>query len=169
MGLIVVGLGASMPYGLHLWQHYQKHESTDDAYVAGALIPVSARVQGTVVAVHVEDHQQVEAGQILAHLAPRDFEIRVKQAEVAVEVAAARLHREEIEVSMTQDSTRSSTARAAATVRAVHSALQEAQQRVNEMQARLRIRVAAVATAQADIDIWDTRLDTAGRALARMH
>jgi multidrug resistance efflux pump len=160
MGLIVVGPGASMPYGLHLWQHYQKHESTDDAYVAGALIPVSARVQGTVVAVHVEDHQQVEAGQILAHLAPRDFEIRVKQAEVAVEVAAARLHREEIEVSMTQDSTRSSTARAAATVRAVHSALQEAQQRV--AQAQLQQAQAELAAAQLQLDDTTLRAPIAG-------
>jgi len=123
MGLIVVVLGASMPYGLHLWQYYQTHESTDDAYVVGELIPVSARLQGTVVAVHVEDHQHVEAGQLLAQLDPRDFEMRVTQAEVAVEVAAARLRREEIEVAMTQDSTRSGTARAAATVRAAHSAL----------------------------------------------
>jgi membrane fusion protein, multidrug efflux system len=168
MGLVVVVLGASMPYGLHLWQYYQTHESTDDAYVVGELIPVSARLQGTVLAVHVEDHQQVEAGQVLAQLDPRDFEMRVKQAEVAVEVAAARLRREEIEVSITQDSTRSSTARAGATVRAAQSALQEAQQRVNEMQARLRIRIAAVAAAQADIDLWNTRIDTAGRALARM-
>jgi membrane fusion protein, multidrug efflux system len=168
MGLVVIGLGASMPYSLYLWQYYQTHESTDDAYVVGELIPVSARVQGTVVAVHIADHQQVEAGQVLAQLDPRDFEMRVKQAEVAVEVAAARLHREEIEVSMTQGSTRSSTARAGATVRAAHSALQEAQQRVNGMQARLRICVAAVAAAQADIDLWNTRLDTAGRALARI-
>jgi multidrug resistance efflux pump len=76
---------------------YQTHESTDDAYVAGELLPVSARVQGTVLAVHVEDHQLVQAGQVLIQLAPRDFEMRVKQAEVAVEVAAAHLHCEEIQ------------------------------------------------------------------------
>jgi hypothetical protein len=52
MGLVVVVLGASIPYSLHLWQYYQTHESTDNAYVAGELIPVSARFQGTVLAVH---------------------------------------------------------------------------------------------------------------------
>ena len=70
---------------------YQTHESTDDAYVAGELLPVSARVQGTVLAVHVEDHELVQAGQVLIQLAPRDFEMRVKQAEVAVEVAGGPL------------------------------------------------------------------------------
>jgi len=167
MGLIVV-LGVSMPPGLHLWRYYQTHESTDDAYVVGELIPISARVQGTVLAVHVADHQQVEAGQVLAQLDPRDFEMRVKQAEVAVEIAAARLHREEIEVAMARDSVRSGTARAGATLRAAQSALQETQQRMDEIQARLRVRLAAVAAAQADIDLWNTRLDTAGRAFARM-
>src|ERR687884_1764951 len=73
-GLLVVLLGMGAPYGLHLWRYYQTHESTDDAYVIGELIPVSTRVQGTVLAVHVEGHQQVEAGQVLAQLDPRDFE-----------------------------------------------------------------------------------------------
>ena len=40
MGLVVVGLGTSMPYGLQLWQYYQTHELTDNAYVVGELIPV---------------------------------------------------------------------------------------------------------------------------------
>jgi hypothetical protein len=29
MGLVVVVLGASIPYGLHLWQYYQTHEGLD--------------------------------------------------------------------------------------------------------------------------------------------
>ena len=116
MELVVIVLGASMPYGLHLWQYYQTYESIDNAYVTWELIPVSARLQGTVMAVPVENHQQVEDGQSLAQLDPHNFEMRIKQAEVAVEVAAACLQCEEIEVSMMQDSTRSSTARARSTI-----------------------------------------------------
>src|SRR5919205_51496 len=60
-GLLVVLLGMLTPYGWHLWQYYRTHESTDDAYVVGDIVPVSPQVNGTVVAVHVVDNQAVEA------------------------------------------------------------------------------------------------------------
>ena len=37
--LIVVVIAA--PYGWRLWQYYRDHESTDDAYVVGDIIPIS--------------------------------------------------------------------------------------------------------------------------------
>src|SRR5919198_3786270 len=83
-GLLVVLLGLGVPYGWHLWQYYQIHESTDDAYVVGHVVPISPQVNGTVLAVHIADHQTVEAEQVLAQLDARDFEARVKQAEAAV-------------------------------------------------------------------------------------
>src|SRR5262245_49008085 len=104
-GLLVVLLGIITPYGWQLWQYYRTHESTDDAYVVGDIVPVSPQVNGTVLAMHVVDNQPVETGQLLAQLDPRDFEVRVKQAEAAVAVAAANLRRAEIEVHLTQEST----------------------------------------------------------------
>ncbi len=83
-GLLVVLLGLSTPYGWQLWQYYQTHESTDDAYVVGDIVPMSPQVNGTVLAVHVVDNQTVEANSILAQLDPRDFEARVKQVQAAV-------------------------------------------------------------------------------------
>jgi membrane fusion protein (multidrug efflux system) len=167
-GLLLVLMGIGTPYGLRLWQYYRTHESTDDAYVVGDIVPISARVAGTVLSVHVEDHQQVEAGQILAQLDPRDFDIRVKQAEAAVAVAAAQLHRAELEVPLAQESTSSETDRTSATLQAARSRWREAQHRAEEAQARLRAREAAVAAAQADVDMWRARLDMAQRAFERM-
>ena len=69
-GLLVVLLGLSTPYGWQLWQYYQTHESTDDAYVVGDIVPMSPQVNGTVLAVHVVDNQTVEANSILAQLDP---------------------------------------------------------------------------------------------------
>jgi membrane fusion protein (multidrug efflux system) len=165
----VAVLGLSTPYGLRLWQYYQMHESTDNAAVVGELIPISARVNGTVLSVHVEDHQHVVAEQVLAQLDPRDLTTRVKQAEVAVAVATARLHRETLEVPLAQDSISSTTARARAVLLAAQSALREAQQRVQEVQARLRMRHAAMATAHAEVDMWSARLDTARLTFMRLH
>ena len=38
--LILIAVGT--PYGMQLWQYYQTHETTDDAYVIGDIVPISA-------------------------------------------------------------------------------------------------------------------------------
>lgn len=161
LGLLTVVLVVSVPYGWRLWQYYQSHESTDDAYVVGDIIPVSARLNGTVLAVHVREHQSVEAGQLLAQLDPRDFELRVQQAASAVAVAAARLRQVELEVPLARESTSSDAARSSASLRGTRSALQETRHRAEETRALLRTRQAAVAEAKADVDRGQARLDMA--------
>ena len=166
-GVVLVLLGVGVPYGWRLWEYYHTHESTDDAYVVGDIVPVSARIIGTVLAIHVEDHQQVEADQLLAELDPRDFAIRVQQAESAVAVAAAQVRRAELEVPLMQESTSSDTARTSATLRSAQSAQRESQLRIEEAQARLRTQEAAIATAQAEVDRGQARLDMARTAFER--
>ena len=112
--IILIGVGT--PYCMQLWQYYQTHETTDDAYVIGDIVPISARIGGTVVAVHASKHQQVEGGQLLAQLDPDDFAARVAQAEASVEVARARLRHAELQVQLTQDSTSNDTVRTGATL-----------------------------------------------------
>ncbi|MCZ6874163.1 MAG: HlyD family secretion protein [bacterium] len=160
-GLLAVIVAVGTPYGWRLWQYYQIHESTDDAYVVGDIIPVNARISGTVSAVYVREHQNVEAGQLLANLDPRDFELRVQQAASAVAVAAARLKGAKLEVPLAQESTRSDTARTNATLRGARSSLQETRHRAEETRAILRTREAAVAEAKAEVDRGQARLDLA--------
>jgi membrane fusion protein (multidrug efflux system) len=167
-GLLVVLLGLSTPYGWQLWQYYQTHESTDDAYVVGDIVPMSPQVNGTVLAVHVVDNQTVEANSILAQLDPRDFEARVKQVEAAVAVAVANLRRAEIEVRLTQESTSTDTQRTSATLRGAQIATREAQQSIAEAEARLRTTEAAVAAAVAEIDMWHARREMAQAEFVRM-
>ena len=148
--ILLIGVGT--PYGMQLWQYYQTHESTDDAYVIGDIVPISARISGTVVAVHASKHQQVEGGQLLAQLDPDDFAARVAQAEASVEVARARLRHAELQVRLTQDSTSNDTVRTGAALLAAQSALREARHDTEKAAARLRTWEAAVAAAQADVD-----------------
>src|SRR5215831_15453804 len=116
-GLLVVLRGVATPYGWQLWDYYQTHESTDDAYVVGDIVPMSAQVNGTVLAVSVVDNQTVEAHALLVQLDLRDCEARVKQAEATVAVAAANVRWAEIEVRLTQESTSTDTQRTSATLR----------------------------------------------------
>src|SRR5712691_1018073 len=167
-GLCIVLLGIGIPYGWQLWQYYQTHASTDDAYVVSDIVPLSLQVNGTVLAVHVVDNQTVDADHILAQLDPREFEARVKQVEAAVAVATANLRRAEIEVQLTQESTSTDTQRTSATLRGAQIATREAQQSIAEAEARLRTTTAAVAAAIAEGDMWHARLEMAQGEFARM-
>ena len=66
--------------GLRLWKYLQSYESTDDAEVDGHLDPVSTRIDGTVVHVHVENTYRVKEWQALVDLDPRDYQVAVENA-----------------------------------------------------------------------------------------
>ena len=57
-----------------------KREQTDDAYVNGNKVVVSAQVPGTVVAVLADDTQLVKAGQVLVRLDPVDADTNLSRA-----------------------------------------------------------------------------------------
>lgn len=166
--LAMLLLAAGTPCGVARWQHYLIHESTDDAYVVGNIIPISARVGGTVLAVDVEDHQQVEAGEILAQLDPQNFEAQVLQAEAAVALAEADLSRAEMDVEWERQSTHSETARTRATVQEAQGNLQEARHHVEAAQAHLHTQQAAVAVAQADVEAQEALLEMAHMGFERL-
>jgi membrane fusion protein (multidrug efflux system) len=64
------------------WLFYGRYfESTDDAYVAGDVIMVTAREPGSVLALHADNTQNVKRGELLVELDP---------AEAQVQFAAAR-------------------------------------------------------------------------------
>jgi membrane fusion protein, multidrug efflux system len=66
--------------GLRFWNYLQSYESTDDAEIDGHLDPISARIDGTVVHVYVENTAHVTKGQALVDLDPRDYQVAVESA-----------------------------------------------------------------------------------------
>lgn len=74
-----------------LWFYSRNRISTDDAQVDGHLVPVSARVYGSVEKVLVEDNQAVKAGDLLVTIDPRDTQARVDQAKAALSQAHAQV------------------------------------------------------------------------------
>ncbi len=65
------------------------HESTDDAYVGGTIVPISAQVGGRVAHVWVQDHDRVRAGQPLLEIDSTDFRNALENREAALSSARA--------------------------------------------------------------------------------
>jgi len=64
-------------------------ESTDDAFIQGHIVSVSAKVDGHIARVYVNDNQWLEKGDLLAELDPRDFQVSVDLAAAALSAAQA--------------------------------------------------------------------------------
>ena len=57
------------------------YEETDNAYVQGNVVQITPQIAGTVNAIHVDDTDLVQAGQLLVNLDPADTRVAVAQAE----------------------------------------------------------------------------------------
>ncbi|KQQ87911.1 HlyD family secretion protein [Massilia sp. Leaf139] len=88
--LFVVGLIAiaALGAGGRMWYRSHNFVDTENAYIAGHVHPVSARIAGVVTRVLVEDNQHVKAGTVIAELDPADQHVRVEQIEA--QIASAR-------------------------------------------------------------------------------
>ena len=86
---ILLGVAAVLIIGgVAFWLYYSARESTDDAQIEGDIVPISARVGGTVAKVLVDDNQYVEAGTTLVELDPTDYNVALQRTEA--ELADAR-------------------------------------------------------------------------------
>ncbi len=85
---VLVLLGA-IAVGVYYYWQSRHYESTDDAYVQGHPVSVSARVSGNVVAVYVRDNQHVPQEELLLEVDPRDYQIGLARAEAALQAAQA--------------------------------------------------------------------------------
>src|SRR5208282_3234526 len=64
-------------------------QSTDDAFIDGHIVPVSAKVAGRVQSVYVVDNQSVGKGDLAVELDPLDFEAATRQRTAAMESSQA--------------------------------------------------------------------------------
>jgi membrane fusion protein, multidrug efflux system len=68
IGIVLAGICAVIYF---VWS--LSYESTDDAYVAGVIVPVSAEVKGKVVKVYIKDNQSITAGKPLLEIFRDDY------------------------------------------------------------------------------------------------
>lgn len=63
--------------------------STDDASVSGNIVPVMSSQPGTVIAIHTEDTQHVQQGQLLVSLDPVSFQLKFDEAKENLAIAVS--------------------------------------------------------------------------------
>jgi membrane fusion protein (multidrug efflux system) len=85
VGLIV--LAAALAWGIKTFLYSRSHETTDDAYVEGHLVPVLTRVNGYVTKVNGDENQHVREGDTIVVI--DDAEYRAKVAQARADLAAA--------------------------------------------------------------------------------
>ncbi|MEW6757451.1 MAG: HlyD family secretion protein [Acidobacteriota bacterium] len=87
--LALATVGAAVGYAR--WRHNQVFVRTENAYVAGRIFAVAAKVPGKIQTLPVEENQAVTAGNVVATLDPRDFDAAVARAEASLAEAEAGL------------------------------------------------------------------------------
>jgi membrane fusion protein (multidrug efflux system) len=146
-----VGLIAATFLIVLLLLYLRSYESTDDAQVDGHLNSISPRISGTVVHVYVENNQSVTAGQPVAELDPRDYEVALAQARATAVQAEAQLRAENPNLPIIQTTNQTTISTSGADVVAAQAGVVAAQQ---EFQARLaNVSQAEANNAKAQMDV----------------
>src|SRR5258708_3563136 len=88
--LALVALAAILGFGwgAKQWLYGRSHESTDNAQVDGHIVPVLAKVSGYITAVTVNENDRVKADSTLVLIDPREFAMKLEQADA--DLAGAR-------------------------------------------------------------------------------
>jgi len=151
-GIIVVVIAVIAVAALAFWWHSTFYEDTDDAQISGHLIQISSRITGQVRKVDVQENEVVKAGDLIAELDPRDYQVAVENAKAALASAQANAAAANVNVPLTTINTGSNLSSAGAQLSGAHAQVQQAQGQLQAAQARVTQAIANNAKAQADLE-----------------
>jgi membrane fusion protein (multidrug efflux system) len=91
LGILVIAAAVAILFASRWdsWVGAHVAQTTDDAYVKGDLTPLSAKIEGYLTKVPINDFQRVKAGELLVQIEDDDYKARVDQAEADVAAAEA--------------------------------------------------------------------------------
>lgn len=144
------------------WLRDRYYEETDDAYVAGSIVQISAQVPGTVIDVLAGDTHPVRAGQVLVRLDDTEASVAFAQAKAQLAQAVRQVANAKISNTMYVEAVNARRADLALAQRAL-AARAGASVEIVAPEELARAR-AAVAGAQANLAAAQAQLDAA-RAL----
>ncbi|HEY1772055.1 MAG TPA: efflux RND transporter periplasmic adaptor subunit [Gammaproteobacteria bacterium] len=85
---------AAVAYSAYWFAVGSRHQTTDDAYVAGNRVPVMAEAEGTVTAILADETNEVQQGQVLVRMDDTDARVALQEAEA--KLASTVRHVEEL-------------------------------------------------------------------------
>lgn len=138
-------------FGVRYWAYARSHESTDDAFIDGHIVQVSPKVSGYVLKVYITDNQNVNAGDLLAELDPRDLQAKVDQAKAALNSGLAQHKQAQTQVTLTRATTRANVRQATAGVQQARSGVSGARAGVASERHRTVQSSAGINTAEANM------------------
>ena len=151
-GVVVVVVAILVVAAIAFWWHSTFSEDTDDAQVNGHLIQVSSRIAGQVIKVDVNENQQVNAGDEIALLDPRDFNVAVENAQAALANAQANAAAASVNVPLTTVNTGSTLRSADADVSGSQAGVQQAERQLQAAHAMVAQAQANATKALADLE-----------------
>jgi membrane fusion protein (multidrug efflux system) len=143
--LVIAGIVA-----IPVYAYYSVRESTDDAQVDGHVVPISARINGTILSVLVNDNQQVKAGDELVRLDPADYQVALTQAEAQLASARANIAESNVNVPLTTINTSTLIRTSSSQTQESQAAVNSAQQGVDGARAKVLAADAVLAGRRAD-------------------
>ncbi len=135
MVLMLLALGGATyggRYGWHWWTDGRFEEVTDDAFLQADKVVVAPKVGGFVAELRVTDNQAVRAGDVIARIDDRDYQVVLLQDEADLDKAKASL--EGVGAALIQQQARIAEAQAdLANARAAHSFASVEAKRYNDL------------------------------------
>jgi len=147
--VLLVALAAVAAGSYYAWQYFSAYEDTDDAQIDGNINAISARINGYVVDVPVDNERYVKAGEVLARIDPKDYTVALAQAEADLAAAEASYQGYRTDVPVTSTTTSSQLTSTRSGKVDAEAALLGAQRQLSAAQARLDTTEAQVREAQS--------------------
>jgi len=134
---IVIGALVLVAAVAIFWWRTSGRESTDDAQIDGHITQVAAQVGGMVAKVNVLENQAVKAGQVLAEIDRRDYQVAVDRARAELADAQGNASAATTGIPLTQVSTESGVRSAAGGVQEAQGGVAVAERQVEAARAQL--------------------------------
>ena len=158
--ILAVVVGSLLVIGaVAFWLYSRTYESTDDAQVDGHLIEVSARIDGVVKAVHGEENQSVQGGQLLIELDPIGFNIALEKVQAQVLQAQADVRAQDPNLPIARSTSQTTISTSQSEVMNAEAGVAVAERDQEAALSRLQEVQANNAKAQADVERYKSLVD----------
>ncbi|MEO6908146.1 MAG: biotin/lipoyl-binding protein [Abditibacteriaceae bacterium] len=145
IGVLVIFLLCVGMFGYHYWQWSADHASTDDAYLAGDIVPISPQVSGQLTKVMIRSNQVVQRGELMMVIDDSTYRAAVEQAKADLQSAIAAWQSAQKNVMLTSATGAAQIAQAAGGVAAAQSGVGVAKANVDQSNSSINNASAALA------------------------